>query len=285
MIACVIDSGRINARLKLALRAERAFGLSAVRFNPEIAVVPPAAPMKAAVVEKPRLASAEKNLFGAAAAGKPAALIVPVAQHAAGAFVSDELPIEQKILHLRQLDETQVKGCTKCGLCTTRTNTVFGEGAADAKLFFIGEGPGEDEDLQGRPFVGRSGGLLTKMIAGMGLRREDVFIANIVKCRPPGNRNPAPEETAACTPYLVRQLEIIRPKVIVTLGLPATQYMLGSKQSMSRMRGVWHEYRGIKLMPTFHPAYVLRNYTEQTRRQVWEDLQKAMLELGLKPAK
>ncbi len=135
--------------------------------------------------------------------------------------------------------------------------------------------------LQGRPFVGRAGELLNKMIAGMGLRREQVYIANIVKCRPPDNRVPAPDEVETCTPYLVRQLEIVRPKVIVTLGLPASKYMLGSKLSMGKLRGQWHNWRGIKLMPTYHPAYLLRSYTEENRAAVWSDLKKVMAEVGL----
>ncbi len=179
------------------------------------------------------------------------------------------------------MDDQHVKPCTRCRLSQTRTHTVFGEGDPDASIFFIGEGPGENEDLQGRPFVGRAGELLNKMIVGMGLRREQVYIANIVKCRPPGNRAPAPDETDACTPYLVGQLEIIRPKVIVTLGLPATRYMLGGKLSMGKMRGQWHDWRGIKLMPTYHPAFLLRAYTEQNRADVWSDLKKVMAEVGL----
>jgi len=193
----------------------------------------------------------------------------------------EKLSRQEKIDRLAKMDADEVKGCTRCRLSETRTHTVFGEGDPDAKIFFIGEGPGENEDLQGRPFVGRAGDLLNKMIAGMGLRREEVFIANIVKCRPPGNRQPAPDEVETCTPYLVRQLEIIRPPVIVTLGLPAAKYMLESKLSMGRLRGVWHNWRGIKLMPTFHPAYLLRAYTEENRATVWSDLKKVMAEIGL----
>ncbi len=191
------------------------------------------------------------------------------------------LPRQQKIVRLAQMDDNEVKGCTRCVLCQTRTHTVFGEGDPDAGLMFIGEGPGENEDLQGRPFVGRAGELLGRQIVAMGLTREQVFIANIVKCRPPGNRVPAAEEVSACTPYLLRQIEIIRPKVIVTLGLPSTQYMLSSKLAMNKLRGRWHNWRGIKLMPTYHPAYLLRNYTEEVRRTVWQDLQQVMAELGL----
>ena len=188
---------------------------------------------------------------------------------------------QEKITVLAQLDSERVKPCTLCRLSQSRTQTVFGEGDPDAKIFFIGEGPGENEDLQGRPFVGRAGDLLNKMIAGMGLRREEVYIANIVKCRPPGNRQPAPDEVQSCTPYLVKQLEIIRPKAIVTLGLPAAKYMLDSNLTMGRLRGNWYDWRGIKLMPTYHPAYLLRAYTEENRSAVWSDLKKVMAEVGL----
>jgi DNA polymerase len=146
---------------------------------------------------------------------------------------------------------------------------------------FIGEGPGETEDRTGRPFVGRAGEKLTEMINAMGLKREQVYIANIVKCRPPRNREPAPDEVATCAPFLQRQIEIIRPKVIVTLGRPATQHMLGRAIAISKVRGQWHDWRGVKLMPTFHPAYILRNYTPATRAAVWSDLQQVMSELGL----
>ena len=152
---------------------------------------------------------------------------------------------------------------------------------AFAKIFFIGEGPGENEDHTGRPFVGRAGELLNKQIAAMGLRREDVMIANVVKCRPPQNRQPSPDEAATCMPYLERQIEIVRPGVIVTLGLSATRYMLQTNSSMGRMRGQWHEWRGIKVMPTFHPAYLLRSYTPANRAMVWNDLQEVMRQLDL----
>ncbi len=195
------------------------------------------------------------------------------------------LSTTEKAAALSLLNDSQVSVCRKCRLCETRTQTVFGEGDVDAKIFFIGEGPGETEDQTGRPFVGRAGQLLDKMIGAMGLKRSQVFIANIVKCRPPENRVPAPDEVETCTPYLVRQLEIVRPNVIVTLGLPAVKYMLeDSKLTMGRTRGVWQSWRGIKLMPTYHPSYVLRAYTEANRAAVWSDLQMVMREVGL-PAK
>jgi uracil-DNA glycosylase len=197
-------------------------------------------------------------------------------------FEAPELDSTDKKSRLIALDSNEVRSCTRCRLCESRTQTVFGEGDADAQIFFIGEGPGETEDHTGRPFVGRAGEKLNEMLAAMGLRREQVYIANIVKCRPPGNREPAPDEVATCTPYLQRQLEIIRPRVIVTLGRPATQHMLGKSIAISKVRGQWQEWRGIKLMPTFHPAYILRNYTPETRAAVWSDLKQVMSELGMK---
>lgn len=196
-------------------------------------------------------------------------------------FDAPVLPTEQKVVQLKVMDDKEVRGCTRCRLHSTRTNTVFGEGNPDARIFFIGEGPGENEDLSGRPFVGRAGQLLDKMIGGMGLSRGEVFIANIVKCRPPNNRVPAADEVETCTPYLVRQLEIVRPDVIVTLGRPSTNYMLGTNLAMNKMRGEWQSWRGIPLMPTFHPSYVLRSYTEEVRAAVWGDLKKVLVKLGL----
>jgi uracil-DNA glycosylase family 4 len=201
-------------------------------------------------------------------------------------FEGPILPREEKIRLLHELDQNSVKTCTKCGLSKTRTRTVFGEGDPQAPICFIGEGPGRDEDASGRPFVGKAGQKLNEMISAMGLKREQVYICNIVKCRAyladiGKDRPPSEEETTACTPYLLRQMEIIRPKVIVTLGMPSTRYLLKSKESMTRMRGNWQSWRGIKVMPTWHPAYVLRNYTPQTRREVWDDLKKVLIELGL----
>jgi DNA polymerase len=170
--------------------------------------------------------------------------------------------------------------CQRCTLAGGRTNLVFGVGDAHAALMFIGEGPGADEDLQGEPFVGRAGQLLTEIITkGMKLRRQDVYIANVVKCRPPGNRNPEPDEIAACLPFLARQIDLVQPRVIVALGTFAAQTLLGVKTPITRMRGVWHDYLGVKVMPTFHPAYLLRNPAD--KRLVWVDIKLVMTELGL----
>ena len=278
-------------RLGLWLRSEKALGLPSVTLpgapatpdetaggatDPDESTEPPP-PTEAPVVMPPTATRAAARAPGATD------LFAPAADQPA--FDAPSLAPEDKRARLVALDDKEVRGCTKCRLCETRTNTVFGEGAPDAQIFVIGDGPRENEDRSGRPFVGRAGEMLNKWIAAMGLRREQVYIANIVKCRPPGNRVPAPDEVATCTPYLQRQLEIIRPKVIVTLGLPSAKYMLQSSLSMGRLRGQWHEWRGIKLMPTFHPAYVLRSYNEQTRRAVWSDLQQVMAELGLKVPK
>ncbi len=167
--------------------------------------------------------------------------------------------------------------CTRCGLCEGRTQIVFGDGNPDADLMFIGEGPGEQEDLRGLPFVGRAGELLTRMIEkGMELARQDVYICNIVKCRPPGNRTPLATEVSACRPFLDGQIDAVRPRVIVTLGKPASSLLLGRDIAITRVRGTWHEYRGIPVMPTFHPAFILRQYTAENRRLVWEDLKAAL---------
>ncbi len=166
--------------------------------------------------------------------------------------------------------------CERCGLCSGRHSIVFGDGDPNADLMFIGEGPGQEEDRQGLPFVGRAGELLTQMIEkGIGLSRSEVYICNIVKCRPPQNRNPLPPEVAACRPFLDGQIEAIAPKVIITLGKPAASLLLGRDVAITRLRGTWQEYRGIPLMPTLHPAYILRQYTAENRRAVWQDLKAA----------
>lgn len=167
--------------------------------------------------------------------------------------------------------------CTVCPLCEKRKNVVFGEGNSDAELMFIGEFPGAEDDIQGRPFAGDAGMLLTKMIGAMQFDRQEVFICNVVKCHPPANRNPSPEEAAACMPYLKRQIELVKPKVIVLLGATPLQFLLGQR-GISRLRGQWQEYNGIPVMPTFHPAYLLR--FEAEKKAAWQDLQKVMKIFG-----
>lgn len=287
-----MESGLKN-RLRLWLRSERALGLGA-----SVTAPPPGATrvLEAIAIGDEPAPDAEPKSTGFGRENQPtpalfARVSAPNEMAPRGGlmpppsvdpFTAPGLSVDEKRRRLIALDNNEVKGCTRCRLCETRTNTVFGEGAADAPIFFIGEGPGENEDLKGRPFVGRAGELLDRMIAGMGLKREQVYIANIVKCRPPNNRVPMPDEVATCTPYLERQLEIIRPKVIVTLGLPSLKYMMNDpKLTMGRSRGQWREWRGIKLMPTFHPAYVLRQYTEETRAAVWSDLKQVLVQLGV----
>ena len=174
--------------------------------------------------------------------------------------------------------------CQRCKLAPHRTTLVYGVGNPEARLVFVGEGPGHDEDLKGEPFVGRAGQLLTEIITkGMRLQREDVYICNVVKCRPPGNRNPEPDEVAACEPFLRRQLALINPEVVVALGKFAAQTLLRSKTPITQLRGRWFDYEGVPLMPTFHPAYLLRNPGD--KRLVWEDIQQVMRRLGMDPAR
>ncbi len=218
---------------------------------------------------------------------------------AASLFVDDpdlpplcqrELSAAEAAAALADLDARFVRGCTKCRLHAGRTQTVFGVGHPRAELVFVGEGPGADEDAQGLPFVGRAGQILTRMIAAMTLTREQVYICNVVKCRPPDNRTPADDEMATCSPYLFRQLAILRPKAIVALGRPATQTLLATKAPITKLRGEWHDFPppalgmlGLppaKLMPTFHPAYLLRN--PAAKGDAWKDLQLVMRLLGLK---
>jgi uracil-DNA glycosylase len=185
---------------------------------------------------------------------------------------------------LDQLDQS-LKDCKLCRLCEKRKQMVFGGGNPEAQIVFVGEGPGADEDQQGIPFVGRAGQLLTDMIEkGMNIKRKDIYICNVIKCRPPGNRNPQVDEIAACEPFLIQQLDIIQPKVIVALGKFAAQTLLQIDTGIMRMRGKWHEFRGIKVMPTFHPSYILHINDAQKQREekikIWNDLKMVLEEIG-----
>ena len=203
----------------------------------------------------------------------------PLLQEAT-AIRSDALTAEQKRQALDAL-EAEVKNCQKCPLAKTRTNVVFGQGNPSAELVFVGEAPGYYEDQQGLPFVGRAGKLLDDILTkGMGLNRNDVYICNVLKCRPPQNRDPGSSEMVCCQPYLERQLEIIAPKVICCLGRIASQCLLETKAPMKELRGHWHNYRGIKTMVTYHTAYLLRNPAD--KKKSWMDIQQVMAELGLK---
>jgi DNA polymerase len=218
---------------------------------------------------------------------EPIALAPPPPLPARPAITSEE--VESRRVHLALIDDKEVKGCTRCGLHATRTRTVFGVGSPAARIMFIGEAPGADEDAQGEPFVGRAGQLLTAMIEkGMGLKREDVYICNVIKCRPPNNRTPATDEIAACKNYLWRQIEIIRPEVIIALGAPAARTLLNTREGIGRLRSRWHDFypsgttmigEPIPVMPTFHPAYLLRDPSEKAK--AWIDLKLVMSRLGL----
>ncbi|MGD0908766.1 MAG: uracil-DNA glycosylase [Candidatus Acidiferrales bacterium] len=207
--------------------------------------------------------------------------VLPVLPSVAGPSLLDVLDrVEGDTLDRTREDLGE---CMRCRLHKQRNKIVFGAGNPRAELVFVGEGPGHDEDVQGLPFVGRAGKLLTQMIEAMGLKREDVYICNVVKCRPPENRKPEDDEVATCSPYLFRQLDVIAPKAIVCLGGTAAQALLKTKDSISRFRGNWFDYRNTKLMATYHPAYLLRN--PAAKSDVWKDLQKVMAHLGLQPRK
>lgn len=197
---------------------------------------------------------------------------------------------QQEVSDMKQSLETiakKVRACKKCEIGSTRTNAVPGQGNPKARLMFVGEAPGADEDQQGLAFIGRAGKLLTEIIKAMGLSREEVFIGNILKCRPPGNRDPKLDEIDNCWPYLKQQLEVIQPEIIVALGAHAARTLLESKLAIGKLRGRFHEYQfsddlpPAKLMPTYHPAYLLRNYSYDNRKRVWEDMTKVLNELGL----
>jgi uracil-DNA glycosylase len=179
-----------------------------------------------------------------------------------------------------QLIRDEIGECTRCALHAGRNKIVFGDGDPGARLMFVGEGPGADEDAQGLPFVGKAGQLLNNMITAMGLKREEVYIANVVKCRPPGNRVPEQEEGATCTQFLFRQIDVVRPKVLVALGATAATWLLGVRQPLAGLRGRVHAIRGTQLIVTYHPAYLLRD--PRQKKEAWADLQIAMKELGLK---
>jgi uracil-DNA glycosylase len=197
--------------------------------------------------------------------------------------VAASVPAAERAKFLTLIRE-DIGDCTRCALHKGRNKIVFGDGSPTARLMFVGEGPGADEDAQGIPFVGKAGQLLNNMIAAMGLKREEVYIANVVKCRPPGNRTPEPDEANTCSPFLFRQIDVIRPQVLVALGATAATYLLGARQPLAGLRGRVHAFRGSKLIVPYHPAYLLRD--PRQKKEAWADLQIAMRELGLKaPAK
>jgi DNA polymerase len=197
--------------------------------------------------------------------------------------IANVVPAADRAAALNIIRE-EIGECTRCALHTGRNKLVFADGDPNARLMFVGEGPGADEDAQGLPFVGRAGQLLNNMISAMGLKREEVYICNVVKCRPPGNRAPEPEEANTCVPFLFKQIDVVRPQVIVALGATAATYLLGQRQPLAGLRGRVHAFRGTQLIVTYHPAFLLRD--PRQKKEAWADLQIAMKELGLKaPAK
>jgi DNA polymerase len=245
----------------------REAGVAEVPAIPRLAPPIPAATPTQNRTATPTLATAP--------AAAPAA--APTAAATATYTLHDKGCGSPSLLAIRQ----ELGDCRRCKLAGGRTHLVFGVGNPKAELMFVGEGPGADEDQQGEPFVGKAGQLLTRMIEAMGYRREQVYIANVVKCRPPGNRNPEPDEIEACEPFLRRQIEAVGPRVIVALGKFAAQTLLRSTVPITKLRGIWSTYGGVRLMPTFHPAYLLRSPEE--KKKAWADLQLVMAELGAAP--
>jgi uracil-DNA glycosylase len=223
----------------------------------------------------PDSTSVQTNFFGEEAAIKPRKGFVAPPE------VSAAVPAEMRAEALKAIRE-EIGDCTRCALHKGRNKIVFADGSPTARLMFVGEGPGADEDAQGLPFVGRAGQLLNNMIAAMGLKREECYIANIVKCRPPGNRTPEPNEANTCSPFLFKQIDVVRPQVLVALGATAATYLLGARQPLAGLRGRVHAFRGMSLIVTYHPAFLLRD--PRQKKEAWADLQIAMKELGLKKA-
>jgi uracil-DNA glycosylase family 4 len=260
-------------------RGEPVFAVDSVVAVPEVAAEVQPVTVTAAVVVEERLA--------------PVATRPDLLEPAIPKLVSfdDLAPLPQARVAASQKAEAllaiqeEIGDCTRCPLAYAgRRKIVFGDGDPSARLMFVGEGPGADEDASGLPFVGKAGQLLNNMIGAMGLKREQVYIANIVKCRPPGNRVPEPVEANTCTQFLVRQMDVVQPEVVVALGATAAMYLLGVKQSLSALRGRWHRCRGAKLVVTYHPAFLLRD--PRQKGEAWKDLQMVMAEMGLKaPAK
>lgn len=251
--------------------------VAANALRPTAVIAPAVAPAPKPTTPRPTPVVPMPKPVTPLVATAPAALAVP-------SFVSTDAEKTAAFAGLRE----RVMVCVKCpNLATSRKTVVFGVGNIDSPLMFVGEAPGADEDEQGEPFVGKAGQLLTKIIEAMALKRGDVYIANILKCRPDtpgqayGNRKPTPEEMATCIPFLHEQIDLIKPKVLVALGATAVEGLLGKTVGITKLRGNWHEYRGIPLMPTYHPAYLLRNQAMSEKRRVWEDMLQVMEKLNL----
>jgi len=251
----------IVADVRAHLEYQRALGIKTIEVNTHVVH-----PLR----EQPATVTVPNKKTVVAAAALPA--IRETAKTATSTQVGQPMTLEA----IRE----EIGECTRCKLHTGRKNIVFGEGDPKAVIVFVGEGPGSEEDQQGRPFVGEAGQLLTDIIEkGMKIKRAEVYICNIVKCRPPGNRNPEPDEVETCIGFVKKQIRAINPRVIVTLGNVSTQNLLGTKQGITKLRGTWQTYEGIPVMPTFHPAYLLRSPGE--KKKVWEDIQLVMAKLGM----
>ena len=285
------ESSRIHAEAWLRYADDLSLGPYYLSRTAPLGAAPGTSPSSSEVADAPvqhPIASASNSRLAVAATASfsgPAQMMAPqpasgFVPSVAAASLFDER-VENDTLDRIRTDIGP--NCTRCKLHKARTQIVFGVGNPKAQLVFVGEGPGRDEDIQGEPFVGRAGKLLTQMIEAMGLHRADVYIANVVKCRPPENRLPENDEIATCSPFLLRQLGVIQPKVICCLGACSAQTLLQTNQGISRFRGEWFDYRGSKLIATYHPAYLLRN--PNAKGEVWKDLQKVMAVLGLAPKK
>jgi DNA polymerase len=274
----------IVASLRAYLEWQQDCGALGVPRRATTATSAQATASAAATARAPATATAPAHAPAPATAPAPAHAPATAPAHAPASAPKTPTPESDVLSRLPQLAR-EVAVCTKCGLAATRTQTVFARGNPSAQLCFVGEAPGAEEDAQGLPFVGRAGQLLDRMIAAMGLSPEnDVYVCNILKCRPPGNRRPEPEEIATCIPYLHEQLALIRPRVIVALGNTAVAALLQTSLGITKVRGQWRLYRGeTRVMPTYHPSYLLRPGPQQieAKRQAWEDLQLVMKELGL----
>lgn len=243
--------------------------------NPAADMEPPAASDPASVSNtRPQTYQSSTSDNSLEEPNIPSRKVIPVPPPPTGVAPAD------RAAALRIIRE-EIGDCTRCALHTGRNKIVFGDGSPNARLMFVGEGPGADEDAQGIPFVGRAGQLLNNMITAMGLKREEVYIANVVKCRPPGNRTPEPDEANTCSPFLFQQIDVIRPDVLVALGATAATYLMGQRQPLAGLRGRVHSFRGTKLIVTYHPAFLLRD--PRQKKEAWADLQIAMRALGLKP--
>ena len=247
----------------------------------ETAPIPAPDPVEQMPIQAPIQAPAPTPVPQAAPRIEEPQIVAKIAAHKPSPAIPSQVapvPPEQHFAALKLIRE-DIGDCTRCKLAPTRNKLVFGDGDPNARLFFVGEGPGADEDASGVPFVGRGGQLLNNMIQAMGLKREQVYIANVVKCRPPANRTPEPDEAHTCSPFLFRQIDVVRPQVIVALGQTAVTYLTGEKRSLAAWRGTVHPLRGMKLIVTYHPAFLLRDPTQ--KKHAWADLQIAMRELGL----